>query len=164
MPPVQHCGRRRCRARKYVGSENRCLAHRRCSTQSLDAFETVARRAFPGPGRYRGTVADADGQQLLNTFASRQPCQRPQSAGVRLSAAHPNAFDRDNRSQIWCRYRVPIFKTASPFAGALSTMRQRNSDRLLIVQDLPRNWLAASSRDGRFNIGAFQVPRLANRR
>jgi len=105
MPHVQ-LGRRSMPARKYVALGEACLfAHRRCSTQSR-CVGRGRRRAFR-PGEITGVlVSDADGQQLLNTFAQPgQALPRRNSAGVGLRAASQRV-DRDNaHAGFGCRYR-----------------------------------------------------------
>jgi signal transduction histidine kinase len=119
---------------------------------NLDAFEAEARRAFPKGADTGAMVADADGQQLLNPFA--QPGQAlPRRNPLAIAAQH-RAFSMRSivttdlmigpLTQDWiANIEVPIFKEGQPFRGLAIVMRQREFLRLLSVQDIPRNWLAA---------------------
>ena len=127
---------------------------------NLDAFETEARRAFPAGAGTGALVADADGQQLLNPFA--QPGQALPRRNPLAIAAQRRAFSTRSMvitdlmkgplTQDWiANIEVPIFKDGQPFRGLAIIMRHREFLRLLNVQDIPRNWLAAIiDGEGRF--------------
>ena len=112
-------------------SRKRCLAHRRCSTTiSMRSRPRRAARSRAG-GDTWVLVSDADGQQLLNTFA--QPGQAlPRRNPIAIAAQRPrilNTFDSDNRPLERSAHagfglpisRFPSSRTASPFAGSLSS-------------------------------------------
>jgi hypothetical protein len=119
---------------------------------NLDAFEAEARRAFPAGGDTGVLVSDADGQQLLNIFA--QPGQAlprrnplPFAAQRRASSTRSIVITDLMRGaltqDLGAGIEVPIFKNGQPFRGLAITIRHREFRRLLSVQDIPRNWLAA---------------------
>jgi signal transduction histidine kinase/CheY-like chemotaxis protein len=141
---------------------------------NLDAFETEARRAFPKGADTGAMVADADGQQLLNPFA--QPGRAlPRRNPLAIAAQH-RAFSTRSMvitdlmkgplTQDWiANIEVPIFKDDQPFRGLAIVMRQREFRRLLSVQDIPRNWLAAIiDGEGRFiaRVSDAEVGQLAS--
>jgi hypothetical protein len=119
---------------------------------NLDAFEAEARRAFPAGGDIGVLVADADGQQLLNIFA--QPGQAlPRRNPPAIAAQHRAFLTRSIvitdlmrgavTQDFGITIEVPIFKNGQPFRGLAIIIRHREFRRLLNVQDIPRNWLAA---------------------
>ena len=139
---------------------------------NLDAFEAEARRAFPAGGDTGVLVSDADGQQLVNTFA--QPGQAlPRRNPIAIAAQH-RAFStrsivitdllRGPLTQDWvANIEVPIFKDGQPFRGLAIVMRHREFLRLLSAQDIPRNWLAGIiDGEGRFIARVPGAPRSAN--
>jgi hypothetical protein len=118
---------------------------------NLDAFEAEARRAFPAGGSTGALVADADGQQLLNTFA--QPGQALPRRNPLAIAAQRRAFSTRSMvitdlmrgpltQKLGATIEVPIFKDGRPFRGLSIIMMHREFLRLLNVQNIPRNWLA----------------------
>ena len=141
---------------------------------NLDAFEAEARRAFPAGADAWVLVSDADGQQLMNTFA--QPGQALPRRNPLAIAAQRRAFStrsmvitdllRGPLTQDWiANIEVPIFKDDQPFRGLAIVMRHREFLRLLSAQDIPRNWLAGIiDGEGRFiaRVPSAEVGQLAS--
>jgi signal transduction histidine kinase len=139
---------------------------------NLDAFEAEARRAFPAGGV---VVSDADGQQLLNTFA--QPRQALPRRNPLAFAAQRRAFLTRSivitdlmigpLTESWiANIEVPIFRGGQPFRGLAIIMRGEDFLRLLSAHDVPRNWLTGIiDGQGRFIArvpqGNVQVGQLA---
>ena len=141
---------------------------------NLDAFEAEARRAFPAGGDTGVLVSDADGQQLLNTFA--QPGQALPRRNPLAIAAQRRAFSTRSivitdlmrgplTQDLGANIEVPIFKDGQPFRGLAIVMRHREFLRLLSAQDIPRNWLAGIiDGEGRFiaRVPGAEVGQLAS--
>jgi signal transduction histidine kinase len=143
---------------------------------NLDAFEPEARRAFPTGAEAWILVSDADGQQLLNTFAQPGQPLPPRNplaiATQRLAfSTHSNVVSGLFRSSLTQRWittiEVPIFKGGQPFRSLAIIMRQGEFVHLLSAQDIPRNWFAGIiDGEGRFIArvpkGATEVGQLAS--
>ena len=127
---------------------------------NFGAFEAEARRAFASMPDAQVTVADLEGQQLLNT--AQQPGQRlPFRDPVGL-AAQKRAFEirspviadvrLGNISQDWIiNIEVPIFKNGQPFRALAVAVKTQSFYRLLNAQHMPENWLACiTDHQGRF--------------
>jgi signal transduction histidine kinase len=142
---------------------------------NLDAFEAEARRKIPSGQSAWIVVADANGQQLVNTSA--QPTQS-------LPRRNPIAIDAQRRTlatgdtvisdvmqgpiaQDWVvTVEVPIFKDGEYFRGLAVVMRAREFLSLLSERDIPRSWLVGIiDGQGRFIArvpqGSTEVGRLA---
>jgi PAS domain S-box-containing protein len=120
--------------------------------ENLDVFEAEARRAFLSTEDGWVTVANLDGQQLINTA-------RPKGHSLPLRNAVGLAIQRQalethstvvsnvqfgNVSQTWLiDVAVPVFKNGRPFRGLTVSLKARAFLHLLNDQQIPRNWLAS---------------------
>jgi signal transduction histidine kinase len=143
---------------------------------NLDAFEAEARRKIPSGQSAWIVVADANGQQLVNTLA--QPTQS-------LPRPNPIAIDAQRRTlatgdtvisdvmqgpiaQDWVvTVEAPIFKDGEYVRGLAVVMRAREFLSLLSERDIPRSWLVGIiDGQGRFIArvpqGSAEVGQLAS--
>jgi signal transduction histidine kinase len=143
--------------------------------ESLDVFETEARRELTGTGAWV-LVADLKGQQLLNTLAQPgEPLPRRNSLGIeaqqRAFAAGSLVISdvlRGFVAQDWVfNIDLPIFKDGQPFRALAVGLRHSEFLPLLSSRDIPKNWLAGMiDAQGRFIArvpqGATEVGQLAS--
>ena len=143
---------------------------------NLDAFEAEARREFPDGGGAWVLVADANGQQLVNTWAQPgEPLPRRNSVGIEdqqralaTNAVVVSDVMRGAVPQDWVvNIELPIFKNGQPFRALAIGIRHQEFLHLLSARDIPTGWLAGiMDGQGRFIArvpkGATKVGQLAS--
>jgi len=142
----------------------------------LDEFEAEARREFPAGRRIWIVVADANGQQLVNTGAkSGEPLPRrnllaieDQKRALATNEIVVSDIMRSSGTQDWvANVELPILKNGQPFRGLALCIGHQEFLPLLSGRDVPTNWLAAIiDGAGRFIArvprGATEVGQLAS--
>ena len=143
---------------------------------NLDAFEAEARRKLPSGQSASVLVADANGQQLINTLAQpNHPLPRRNPIAIEAQQRTLATGDtvisdvmQDPIAQDWIvTIEVPIFRDGEPFRGLAVIMRAWGFLSLLSARDIPRNWLVGIiDGQGRFIArvpqGATEVGQLAS--
>jgi signal transduction histidine kinase len=143
---------------------------------SLHDFEVEARREFPEGRHIWIVVADANGQQLVNTGAkpwAPLPRRNPLAIEDQKRAAATNAIIvsdimRSSSTHDWvANIELPILKNGQPFRGLALCIGHKEFRPLLSASEIPTNWLAGiMDGEGRFVTrvpqGITQVGQLAS--
>jgi PAS domain S-box-containing protein len=118
---------------------------------NLDAFEIEARRVLASSPHALVTVANPEGQELVNT--ARQPGQHLPLRSATGFASGKRAFETHSTvvsdvhlgavSQSWViSIDVPIFKNEKPFRTLVVAVTAQSFFRLLNERDIPKDWLS----------------------